>query len=229
MTKRTLFSAIPLRAMNDTRLAASHFRVLLAVCWHARLNRGAGCYAGRKTLCRETALADAQVSRCMSDLISYGYIAAVPKVDDRRRMVYIVIYGDDVPGKIGDDSARIGDEFVTKHAEIGDAPNRQPVEAKEEPRRNIFSETVSNKYLKRFSEAGRHEGKDESDTASAYVTACDVISHSLKIDRTEAGTLLLNMTDNGRDQLYGLVQSNRLTADKCIEIIDIDRLLQSGK
>jgi hypothetical protein len=95
---RALFAAIPVKAIGDHRLTASHFRVLAAIAEHDRLSKsrgkGAGCYASNKTLAEKCGVNYSNFSTVATELGRWGYIVSAPHPISRRTRVYRVIYDD---------------------------------------------------------------------------------------------------------------------------------------
>ena len=92
---KPLFAAIPLRAIGDGQLGASHYKVLAAIAWHDRFGaNGQGCWTSIKTLAGETGLDLTTVSDCTGHLARWGYLTKSQHPFDRRRTVYSVIYQD---------------------------------------------------------------------------------------------------------------------------------------
>src|SRR4051794_5831129 len=96
------FAAIPVRAIGDTRLTASHFRLLGAIARHDRFSRnGIGCYASHKTLSTEAAVHYTNVSKIVDDLATWRYIRAGRHPLNRRLRVYSLNYNDN-PATVGE-------------------------------------------------------------------------------------------------------------------------------
>lgn len=89
------FAGIPIRAMMDRRLQASHWRVLAAIPWHDRFGRnGVGCTAGGATIAREANIHVTNLPKITRDLQDWGYIDKVVRASNRRLRTYHVIYDD---------------------------------------------------------------------------------------------------------------------------------------
>lgn len=88
---KALFAAIPVRAMSDTRLTATQWRVLAAVSWHARPGgNNMGCTASLKKLAEETGLWESHVSTALNDLVEFGYLSRGRSPLDGRKKTYHV-------------------------------------------------------------------------------------------------------------------------------------------
>jgi hypothetical protein len=96
---KTLFAAVPERAICDRRLAAIHFRILAAIALHDRMSgkrqKGAGCYASNKTLADACNVNYSNFSTAVCELGAWGYIEAAPHPISKRTRVYRVLYGGD--------------------------------------------------------------------------------------------------------------------------------------
>ncbi|WP_230291026.1 hypothetical protein [Croceicoccus sp. Ery5] len=78
--------------------------------------KGGGCYAKRETLAADVGTDVTRFSKCLSNLISWGYVAREPQLIDKRRFTLRVVYG----GEQGDQPAtQSGDQLATYRAEIG--------------------------------------------------------------------------------------------------------------
>ena len=87
------FAPVPVEAMPDTKLSASHWRLLVAIAWHDRMGvNGSGCYASHKTLGREAGVHFSNVSNLAGDLAKRGYIEVRRNANDRRTRSYALIY-----------------------------------------------------------------------------------------------------------------------------------------
>jgi len=93
---RATFAPLPVRAIGDQRLTASHFRALGAIGEHDRMSghrgKGAGCYASNKTLSEKCGINYSNFSTVIRQLGSWGYIVSAPHPINKRTRVYRVIY-----------------------------------------------------------------------------------------------------------------------------------------
>lgn len=90
-----LFCAIPARAIGDKRLSATDFRTLGAIAVHDRINRnGSGCYATNPRLASLVGCHLKALSRSLTALAEYGYIAGKKNPLNQRTRIYNVIYTD---------------------------------------------------------------------------------------------------------------------------------------
>jgi DNA-binding MarR family transcriptional regulator len=97
-----IFCPVPVRAMSDPRLTAGHFRLLLAIASHDRFSKdrhSAGCYASQQTLAEETSLHLTNIGGYARDLEAWGYLEVEHHREDRRRLVYRVIYDAAIVGE----------------------------------------------------------------------------------------------------------------------------------
>lgn len=135
------FSGLMLEPIRDASMTGPHFRVLAAVLFHDRFSlpkeKGKGCNAKNVTIAEETDLSYAVVCRCLSDLVTWGYLT---RERTGRETIYRGVYTDrkaikDCPiqkRRKGDNivtnsaadqtenAAAIGDDSVIRQAEIGD-------------------------------------------------------------------------------------------------------------
>jgi hypothetical protein len=96
------FVAVPVRALNDERLAARHWRVLMAIAYHDRLGKnGQGCWATNQRLAELTGLSYNRVAEALSDLRAWGYITSEINPDNRNYRIHRVIYDDPTPTQSG--------------------------------------------------------------------------------------------------------------------------------
>lgn len=97
-TKPPQFAPVPIRAANDARIAAGHWRLLSIVCYHDRLSAvrtdGQGCWASNKTLSQKSNINYTNVSTYLGNLIEWGYLTRETHPTDRRRNVLRVNYTD---------------------------------------------------------------------------------------------------------------------------------------
>ncbi len=90
---RNYFAAIPGRATGDTRLAAVHFRVLMAIAGFDRMSRnGQGCWAGRDKLAELVKCNPTSLSTAIKNLVDWGYLSIERSEVDRRLKGYRVAY-----------------------------------------------------------------------------------------------------------------------------------------
>lgn len=80
-----------MRAFTDTRLAATHFRVLGVI---SRMDgfghNGSGCYATQETLAKRAGCDRSTVNRVMRDLRTWGYIQAVKQANSKRPQHFVI-------------------------------------------------------------------------------------------------------------------------------------------
>jgi hypothetical protein len=96
------FCPIPLQARADVRLTGAHWRLLSTIASHDRLSdrRGSGgCYALQQTLASEANIHLTNIGDYARDLVKWGYIRIDRYPDDRRRLVYRVIYDAAIVGQ----------------------------------------------------------------------------------------------------------------------------------
>ncbi len=90
------FAPLPTRAVRDARLTNEHFRVLGMVARHDGLGRnGTGCYAGLRTLAKETGLTVEAVEQAIADLEAWQYLYARPNQRNQDRTSLRVMYTDE--------------------------------------------------------------------------------------------------------------------------------------
>lgn len=90
------FAGVPLRAVQDDRLTATDWRVLVAIAAHDRFGgNGRGCIAGRARLAGMAKCEEVTASRAIARLVRFGYLKADRDQTDRRKKCYRVIYSDD--------------------------------------------------------------------------------------------------------------------------------------
>ena len=76
-TKKQRFAPVPLRALLDQRLGGHHLRVLATVAAHDRLGKnGSGCWASQDRLAALLGCRKSRISKGLSGLRDYGYIAS---------------------------------------------------------------------------------------------------------------------------------------------------------
>ena len=89
--RKEIFGAIPMRAFSDTRLAATHFRVLGVISRMDGFRRnGSGCYATQVTLAKRAACDRSTVNRVMRDLRAWSYIEAAQQENSKRPQYFVV-------------------------------------------------------------------------------------------------------------------------------------------
>jgi hypothetical protein len=166
------FAPIPMRAMGDIRLSARHFRVLTAIASHDRFGKnGQGCWAGGKTLARETALSISHVSDATSDLNLLGYIVSELHPIYRRTKVHRIIY----------DTSQIREVSEPNNyrleAERLPTQKTKPLNGAEKSLPNIFSEITDIKELD-FAEAmpPKKPPKWIAETAENYLNDVEAAS-----------------------------------------------------
>jgi hypothetical protein len=95
-TKKQRFAPVPLRALLDQRLGGHHLRVLATVAAHDRLGKnGSGCWASQDRLAALLGCRKSRISKGLSDLRDYGYIASELNPQKRWHRVHRVIYSSD--------------------------------------------------------------------------------------------------------------------------------------
>ena len=203
--------------MADTKLSASHWRLLVAIAWHDRMGvNGAGCYASHKTLGREACVHFTNVSTLVGELAKRGYIDVRRSSKDRRLRVYSLIYRSNpaVQGGSAEDfqvnaAAVVSGEEVEggstdKNAEIDGGEKRQVIEINEDSKDNIFrkANNISCKAGKRLREStARHdEDLSQSDALAGEVKRVEVLV-SQRIGRDEFLRLKVNHQELRRGQL----------------------------
>ena len=126
--KKEQFAALPVRISSDTRLSASHFRILTTIAYHDRFGRnGIGCTAGQEKLSETTSIHYTNIHRLTVDLQNWGYLKIHRSPSDRRRRVYRVIYDEgpkDVGQSTNNDEEKVGKQ-KEQDAEISDKCSRQ--------------------------------------------------------------------------------------------------------
>ena len=115
------FAAMPMRAIGDSRLKASHLKLLMAIAAHDRMSKnGQGCWAGHKRLAELTGIALKSVSRTLNALAEWGYIEGSTHPLNKRTRVYKVIYlGADQDLFEGSRSRKTGNTQVTYSEQTG--------------------------------------------------------------------------------------------------------------
>jgi DNA-binding MarR family transcriptional regulator len=92
---RPAFAAIPMRALGDQRLTATHLRALAAIAYRDRFSRnGQGCWASPQDLAALAGCNTNNLVSATSDLTRWGYVSREPRPDDKRKRVYRVLYTD---------------------------------------------------------------------------------------------------------------------------------------
>ena len=174
---KSLFAAIPKRAIGDPRFSTIHFRVLAAVAAHDRMSasrgKGAGCFASNKTLADMCRVNYANFSTAIAELGRWEYVEASMHPLSKRTRVYRVIYGDERPA----DSLPSGkalspadtlpkgkhwpSDSLPEHGQTVCPPSSQATDPIEHPNDNIFSETV------RYSAKHKNNSSEEAALRSA--------------------------------------------------------------
>jgi hypothetical protein len=120
------FCPIPLRAVGDVRLSASHHRLLGAIAHHDRFGRnGIGCYASHRTLATEAAIHYTNVTRLIDDLSAWGYIQVGRHPLNRRLRIYALVYNANqaiVGGSTNNPTADAQDEGASETI-VGESTN----------------------------------------------------------------------------------------------------------
>jgi hypothetical protein len=95
-TNKQRFAPIPLRAVLDRRLTGHHLRVLAVVAAHDRLGKnGSGCWASQDRLAALLDCSKSTLSKRLSTLRDYGYLASELNPQKRWFKVHRVIYNAD--------------------------------------------------------------------------------------------------------------------------------------
>ena len=92
---KRLFGAIPARAIGDSRLNGTHFRLLACVALHDRMSEGGngqGCWASLQTLSKECGIHHTNASTALNELDRWGYLQIERQDTDARRRVARVLY-----------------------------------------------------------------------------------------------------------------------------------------
>jgi len=157
--KKKQFSPIPIRAFGDTRLTASQHRLLGAISYHDRFtSNGYGCTAGHEKLSEETGIHYTNISKFIAELHNWGYITIRPRLTDRRRHEYRVVY-DDEPKIVGqpanNDGEKVGEE------------NHQGTNFREEPSREYIGLSPFKKSGESGTSNDEHRTYDSVDSGEA--------------------------------------------------------------
>lgn len=129
------FAPVPERAIGDTRLTASHWRVLATIAFHDRFGRdGSGCYAGAGRLAREAAIDPTNVARLTADLAEWGYVETGTHPLYRRLRTYSMIYQETLGVSTNDKSGdqQIVGKSTNEEPAILGGPNPQVADSKEQ-------------------------------------------------------------------------------------------------
>ena len=89
------FGAIPARAISDSLLTGTHFRLLACVALHDRMSEGGngqGCWASLQTLSKECGVHHTNASTALNELARWGYLQIERHDADARRRVARVLY-----------------------------------------------------------------------------------------------------------------------------------------
>ena len=135
--QKPLYAPLPVRAMCDRRLTASHWRLLSAIAWHDRLGRNKiGCYTSNKNLAREADVHYTNIPPLSDDLETWGYISKTRHPLNRRLRVYSLIYNEK-QATVGvttnnEAAAGIGGDPTNQDPRIGGVPKPELVDSKEE-------------------------------------------------------------------------------------------------
>ena len=90
------FAPLPTRSLKDGRLTGDHYRVLGIIARHDGFGRnGTGCYAGLRTLAKETELDVDAVERLVADLQGWQYVLAKTSQRNQVRTTLCVMYTDE--------------------------------------------------------------------------------------------------------------------------------------
>lgn len=84
------FAPLPMRALSDPRLTATHFRGLGAIAYRDRL--GGGCFASSDELAELAGVNMTNLVTAISELVAWGYVSKQPSPKDKRKRVYRVLY-----------------------------------------------------------------------------------------------------------------------------------------
>ncbi len=131
------YAAVPIRAMGDRRLTASHWRLLSAIAWHDRLGRNnIGCYTSNENLAREANVHYTNIPPLSRDLETWGYISKTRHPLKRRLRVYSLIYNEK-PATVGvttnnETTARIVGEPTNQDPRIVGVQKPELADSKEE-------------------------------------------------------------------------------------------------
>ena len=135
--QKPLYAPIPVRAMGDRRLTASHWRLLAAIAWHDRLGRNKiGCYTSNLNLAREADVHYTNIPPLSHDLEAWGYIKKDRHPLNRRMPVYSLIYNEKqatVGGYTNNEAIEaIVGEFTNQDPRIVGVPKPEHVDSKED-------------------------------------------------------------------------------------------------
>lgn len=157
-TPKEQFAAVPVRAVCDDRLTASHWRLLAAIAWHDRLGRSnLGCFASTRTLAEEARVHYTNVARLAQDLQGSGYITTGRHPLNRRLRVYHLIYnekketvGEPTNNEPPDTAADMMFGELTNYGPgiVGDE-NPQAHDSKEEPPAKYIQLSCSDNIVKK--------------------------------------------------------------------------------
>jgi hypothetical protein len=203
--KKAQFAAVPIAALGDTRLSASHYRLLATISYHDRMGgNGQGCYALHSTLADRAHVDYTNIARLTRDLRDWGYLSITENPGDKRLKTYRIRFenvgkatNEDVGGTtnenaaqdVGADGENVGEnpkERLVKTPENVGEPIRQPVDAVNEsgPTKILKKESLRDK---KSYEAQIHsaEADPASQATRGPMTPRDVGAYSPAFDDFE--------------------------------------------
>ena len=125
-TNKQRFAPIPLRALLDQRLTGHHLRLLGMIAAHDRLGKnGSGCWASQDRLAALLGCSKSTLSKRLSVLRDYGYIASQSNPEKRWFRVHRVVYTADDEQFWTTKSVSMEGKSVSSLAET-DLPNQFP-------------------------------------------------------------------------------------------------------
>ena len=148
MGKPRTFTTLPVAMIADTDLTALDLRVAAVIALHDGMSavkgKGGGCYAKNLTLAGLARTDPTNFSKCLSRLISKGYVTREPQLMDKRRFTLRVQYPEDESWRVDQPS---GERVNAETGEIVGEP------AKPEPEIVGEADSQNGGFSK---ETGRH-------------------------------------------------------------------------
>lgn len=93
---KPIYAPMPARALADTRLSGTDFRLLAAIAAHDRFGKnGTGCFASQRRLAALIGAHEKAVARSAGRLVEFGYVATERSPTNGRLVIYRVVYNED--------------------------------------------------------------------------------------------------------------------------------------
>ena len=203
-TNKQRFAPIPLRALLDQRLTGHHLRLLGMIAAHDRLGKnGSGCWASQDRLAALLGCSKSTLSKRLSVLRDYGYIASQSNPEKRWFRVHRVVYTADDEQFWTTKSVSMEGKSVSSLAET-DLPNQFPNHPKSVSTVTKLSKEnndLQNETIVRTIESKKKEtvldGRDcaearsrptiDPDHVEDYLTTCEALAAvgdaTLKLER----------------------------------------------